>query len=311
MEWKIFESSKYIFILLEKWWNRFIKLWDISNIKRWFTTWINDFCYLPSKYFDISLIGEYYNLTPKEEWIPNSLKIEKKFLKPIIKSPKECKWITIEENEITSKILICNKNKKDLINSEIIKYIQRWEEFWKWHKRPSCKWRKERYILWELSPKYISKSWFNENFNFSYNNLKYPIDKVMYWIDPKEEKNFELWIMLNSSFFSLLVEIFWQKGLWDWLLFLTVETLSKIPIINIDFSYKNFLNYKITKSIFTEIWIDKTKNIRSQTPKPLPDRKELDDIIFDELGLTQEERNEVYRSLAELVKARLDKAKSV
>jgi hypothetical protein len=65
------------------------------------------------------------------------------------------------------------------------------------------------------------------------------------------------------------------------------------------------------KNIFNELGFDKTKDIRSQIPNPLPDRKELDDIIFDELGLTQEERNEVYRSLAELVKARLDKAKSV
>ncbi|MEK7728312.1 MAG: hypothetical protein AAB354_07840 [candidate division KSB1 bacterium] len=40
----------------------------------------------------------------------------------------------------------------------------------------------------------------------------------------------------------------------------------------------------------------------------LPDRKALDDIIFNELGLTQAERNEVYWSVAELVKQRLDKA---
>jgi hypothetical protein len=36
----------------------------------------------------------------------------------------------------------------------------------------------------------------------------------------------------------------------------------------------------------------------------------LDDEIFDEIGLTPEERNEVYWSLAELVKQRLDKAGS-
>jgi len=43
----------------------------------------------------------------------------------------------------------------------------------------------------------------------------------------------------------------------------------------------------------------------------LPDRKELDDIVFDALGLTEEICKEVYWSVAELVKARLDKAKSV
>jgi hypothetical protein len=43
----------------------------------------------------------------------------------------------------------------------------------------------------------------------------------------------------------------------------------------------------------------------------LPDRKELDDIVFDALGLSEDERKEVYWSVAELVKARLDKAESV
>jgi hypothetical protein len=51
--------------------------------------------------------------------------------------------------------------------------------------------------------------------------------------------------------------------------------------------------------------------IRSQTPNSLPDRKALDDIVFDILGLTQQERNEVYWAVCELVKNRLEKAKSV
>ena len=51
--------------------------------------------------------------------------------------------------------------------------------------------------------------------------------------------------------------------------------------------------------------------IREQEPNPLPDRKALDDIIFDAIGLTEEERKEVYWSVAELVKTRLEKAKSV
>jgi hypothetical protein len=36
------------------------------------------------------------------------------------------------------------------------------------------------------------------------------------------------------------------------------------------------------------------ETIRDQLPNPLPDRKALDDVIFDEIGLTPEKRNEVY-----------------
>jgi len=42
-----------------------------------------------------------------------------------------------------------------------------------------------------------------------------------------------------------------------------------------------------------------------------PDRFELDRVVFDVLGLTDEERREVYRAVAQLVKERLVKARSV
>ncbi len=64
-------------------------------------------------------------------------------------------------------------------------------------------------------------------------------------------------------------------------------------------------------SIFTELGFDPSKPIREQEPNPLPDRKALDDIVFDALGLTEEERKEVYWAVAELVKTRLEKARSV
>jgi hypothetical protein len=63
-------------------------------------------------------------------------------------------------------------------------------------------------------------------------------------------------------------------------------------------------------SIFFELGFDQEKVIRTQFAKPLEDRRVLDNIIFDELTLTKDERNEVYWSLAELVKQRIDKASS-
>lgn len=51
-------------------------------------------------------------------------------------------------------------------------------------------------------------------------------------------------------------------------------------------------------------------SIREQKPNPLSDRKAIDDIVFDILGLTEDERNEVYWAVCELVKNRLEKARS-
>ncbi|MGQ9571335.1 MAG: hypothetical protein ACUVUQ_10975 [Thermodesulfovibrionales bacterium] len=51
--------------------------------------------------------------------------------------------------------------------------------------------------------------------------------------------------------------------------------------------------------------------IPEQKLNPLPDRKALDDIVFDILGLTEDKRSEVYWAVCELVKNRLEKARSV
>jgi hypothetical protein len=51
--------------------------------------------------------------------------------------------------------------------------------------------------------------------------------------------------------------------------------------------------------------------ICEQKPNPLPDRSALDDLIFDILGLTEDERNEVYWAVCKLVKNRLERARSV
>ncbi len=60
-----------------------------------------------------------------------------------------------------------------------------------------------------------------------------------------------------------------------------------------------------------ELGINPARPIREQKPNPLPDRKALDDVVFDILGLTKEERREVYWAVCELVANRLQKAKSL
>ncbi len=94
---------------------------------------------------------------------------------------------------------------------------------------------------------------------------------------------------------------------------ITPEKLSELSEKWLETKYNlyDIINYKKFNSIFTELDFDPKNPIREQEPNPLPDRKVLDDIVFDALGLTEEERKEVYWAVAELVKNRLEKAKSV
>ena len=67
------------------------------------------------------------------------------------------------------------------------------------------------------------------------------------------------------------------------------------------------------QSVFVECGInpDSDVPIFEQEPNPLSDRKVLDDVVFDALGLTEEERKDVYRAVCQLVWERIRRARSV
>jgi len=126
--------------------------------------------------------------------------------------------------------------------------------------------------------------------------------------------------LMNTTLIVLFYEIYGRINLGEGLLTTYGPELLPIPClefgrtsINEEKFLKtfNYIKDRIVKSIFEEIGIFKNRPIGEQEPHPLPDRKALDDIVFDELGLTEQERKEVYWAVAELVKNRLEKARSV
>lgn len=117
--------------------------------------------------------------------------------------------------------------------------------------------------------------------------------------------------LLNSSLTWFFVMLRGRSNLGQGALKFEKSDALNLEVILIESDlYTDTIFNRKPLDIFTELGIDKNLEIRKQTPNPLPDRKALDDIIFDELGLTQEERNEIYWATAELVKQRLDKAGS-
>ncbi|MGC8776320.1 MAG: hypothetical protein ACP5QN_03415, partial [Minisyncoccia bacterium] len=108
-------------------------------------------------------------------------------------------------------------------------------------------------------------------------------------------------LVLNSTLFILTTELYGKSNLGEGALYLVPLDVKQMIIINPNLfnfdsfleKYENFLKRPIY-SIFTELGFDPNKPIREQEPNPLPDRKALDDIIFDALELTEEERKEVY-----------------
>ncbi|MEO0005264.1 MAG: DNA methyltransferase [candidate division WOR-3 bacterium] len=148
-----------------------------------------------------------------------------------------------------------------------------------------------------------------------FNKDTLPFEHNFYGILAKKNFNNEsLCLLLNSTLTCFFVEVIGRKGLGGGAIRLVKIDLLQLPCISLSTAkleeHWEFVSRPI-QSIFTELGFDPDKPIREQEPKPLPDRKALDEVVFDALGLTEEERKEVYWAVAELVHARLTKAKSV
>ncbi|MFQ5715252.1 MAG: Eco57I restriction-modification methylase domain-containing protein, partial [Candidatus Scalinduaceae bacterium] len=315
---KYLRAPDIYFTLLEKGKGKLVRLGDISEVRRGFTTGCNEFFYLPSKHFDIKKNGNYYDLIPKHEGLPKGLRIEEEYLKTVIKSPDEISTLLTSGSFYSKYLFYCHNVKmSEIRNNNVIQYIK-CGEYLGANKRPSCKSRNLWYSTSMLIPKYIIRSGFKRIHSIPLNDGQYPIDKVLYGVMPYEDEDYFLGLYLNSFIFLLFIEIFGQLGLGQGLLFLTVESSSKLPVIDkrkVNYTssnnYLNIIKMKKIYRIFEELNIDQKLQIRSQKPNPLPDRKALDDVVFDILGLTQAERDEVYLAVCELVKNRLEKARSV
>ena len=124
-------------------------------------------------------------------------------------------------------------------------------------------------------------------------------------------------LALNSTLSLLFVELRGRKGQGGGVLtfygpeFTGHQIIDPSLIDGIDDEVYESLVTRELGDVFEECGFDGENPIREQTPTPLPDRKAIDDFIFDILGLSQEERNEVYWYLCEAVQNRGTRAKAV
>ena len=75
-----------------------MRLGDIAEVRRGFTTGANEFFYLDAERI--------------QEW-----GIESEFLKPVIKSPRECKSIRVDPGELKFKLFMCHEDKAALAST--------------------------------------------------------------------------------------------------------------------------------------------------------------------------------------------------
>jgi hypothetical protein len=312
---KYIRASEIFFKILEKGKELFVPLKTIAEIKRGFTTGVNEFFYLTEE--EIRKYG-----IEKEFWmhIENGRRVPNY----VIKNPRECSKLLINPKELKYRVLLIHKDKKELKGTNMLKYIE-WGEKQGYHKNPTCASRKRWYDLGIRKPTNILFLRATENrpaVYFSEEGLLH--DQTFYSIYPHERNNNRLVAaILNSSLINYFFrEIISGAGkalglgaLWTAVyevMNLSVLNPDKISVAKKKEIEKAFdkLSSRQVNSIFEELGTNSPEEVSLDKVKP--DRRELDKIIMGEiLGLTEEEQLEVYKAVIQLVKERIERAKSV
>ena len=325
------DGDRYFLIKPEELRSLLVRLGDVAEVRFGIKTGANKFFYLEPVELTVAEVMKLSERDPRAlVRVKNGAgwegEIEAEFLKPVIKSPRECRTILLKPEDLRYLVFMCRKSKKELKGTKALEYIQ-WGEKRGYHRRPTCRSRPKWWDLgiWKV-PDGILPAGLNDIFRFFVNNRNILADKRMYLFYGVHE----ILLFMNSTLYLLFLELGSRTGLGEGLLDLTVYEYKNVMVM--PYVFKNgrkdyiqsenveklkstlapFLNRPI-QSIFTECGIDPESGvpISEQEPKPLPDRKALDDLVFDVLGLTDEERKEVYRAICQLVWERISRARSV
>lgn len=274
---KYLRAPDIYYTLLERGKGKLVRLGDVADVRFGIKTGANEFFYLD----DDKIV----------QW-----GIEERFLKPVIKSPRECRGLYIDPDELKFQLFMCNATKQELHKTNALDYIM-WGEQQGFHKRPSCK---SRPRWWDLgkrkAPPIVSPSSYNDLYRAFINKVEVLIDKRLYEIYVKDAATDRLAASLNSTLTTFFLELGSRTGLGEGLIDLTVYEVADCLVMHPSLLHGVSLAERSVKPYASEI--------------KQPDRRALDNIIFDVLGLTQGERDGVYEGVIALVDARLKKAAS-
>lgn len=308
---KYLRAPAIFFKILEKGKDSLVPLKEVAEVKRGFTTGANEFFYLTEEQIDDwGIEKEFWMHKENGKWVPNY----------VIKSPRECKSAIVYLGDLEYRVLMIHKDKKDLMGTNILKYIERGEERG-FHKRPTCASRERWYDLGEGVKEIIAfPERFWNRFRVFLNRFGAFENKDLYGIKLFDMRSTGLTnAFLNSTIAIMFYELYGRSSLGQGVLDIDVWMTERIPVINpkLDISIfqkieKAFekLSERPVGSVFEEIGAEKPEEVSLDKVKP--DRRELDKRVMSEiLGLTEDEQLEVYRAVIDLVRSRIERARSV
>ncbi|MDE0187332.1 MAG: Eco57I restriction-modification methylase domain-containing protein [Candidatus Poribacteria bacterium] len=279
---KYLRAPDIYWTILEKGKDKLVRLGDIAEVRFGIKTGANRFFFLDDEAI--------------RHW-----GIEEEFLKPVIKSPRECKSILIDPSQLKFKLFMCNKDKEDLKGTAALEYIE-YGKSRRFDQRPSCSGRAR---WWDLGIWNHAELLWIETMYQSFRvhrNAPFVYESDKFYGIKSQDKIDTLTVLLNSTFVMLFKLLSGFHSLGEGALKTAVYEVKdfQIPlpaIFNFDDRLVNQFIHREVEAIQDEI--------------KHSDRRALDAIIFDALNLTQGERDAVYKDVIDLVQARLQKASSL
>ena len=238
--------------------------------------------------------------------------IERFYTKSIFKNQKDANTLSVDPNRFHSRVIICNddKNKLSKFKNRILRYIDDAEAL-DIHKRESIKGRK---IWHDLTPYAVTGDFIFPSKIFEvyglYDNRQAQVlcDKVNYAITVKEEyKEYAdiLFLLMNSISFRFLLDLFSR------------QMAGSLSDIDVNVAEKTLiLNPALLKG--KKKALDKIlASLKSRAPLPIqqeilqPDKRALDILIFEAIGLSEKDVDEFYNEAVDYVRRKKEKTDSV
>lgn len=286
---KYLRAPEIFFTILEKGKGKLVRLGDIAEVRRGFTTGANEFFYLDEEKI--------------RQW-----KIESEFVKPFLFSLKEIEKYEVDPQSLERRVFLCSKP-KSVLRAEGAKGALAYIEYGEregFATRPSLKGRSLWYALPEQQPPdFASNRFLGERFGFPYLRDILVCDVFFVGTFSTVDKLLGT-ALLNSAISFLVAEITARKTYGIGVAYLYGPEIRNLLIL--DPRTVGEAEQKVLRA-FESMRQRKILKIDEECEKP--DRRALDDVVFDVLGLTAGERKAVYEAVIELVRARLEKARSV
>ena len=276
--------------------------------------------------------------------------VEAGWLRPVIKSPREIRTLRVRLEDLRYLVFMPPEDVREAIHRgrkrPLARYPKtaayvRWGEKQGYPRRPTCAGRRWWWDVGEHHNGVIAWAMIHaERHNVHHNLCQAELDHNFFEILHSQGSGHDLAAMCSSTFLVMMKELFGRQygggsgpiknegvDLRDYIVLLpSIFTTSQRDRLVHAF---NCLAPSEVRSIFEELGFPLCRERKCPHPEhpyehvrpevltleqvrqASPDRFELDRVVFDVLGLTDEERLEVYRAVAQLVKDRLVKARSV